>query len=177
VKTSLGMLLLAGFLAGCFHPSDKPASSHYDVVTGRRTDVMEDNMLTPPAGTPPREVVWLNATRDMKRRGDSDFYLEVVYMAREDAGYLNIGAGESLVVVADGRELKFKGSGSGSMRSTENGFVHEHALYGATQVQIQIIAVAREVKVVIRGDNGLVEREFKKENFDRFRTFVTMYAL
>jgi hypothetical protein len=42
---------------------------------------------------------------------------------------------------------------------------------------LQKIASARDVKVQIKGNNGLVERDFKPENFQRLRRFVSYYAV
>ena len=62
-------------------------------------------------------------------------------------------------------------------RPHKDEFVIERAIYPATRVQLQKIALGKNVKVQIRGGNGLVEREFTKENQERLRQFVTRFAL
>jgi hypothetical protein len=178
MKVQLG-LILAGlvWLAGC---ATKPPDvmTNYDPITGVRTDTMSENMLETPQN-PPREVVWLNASRVFKnyRNRDYTYYLETAYKAKEETGYLNIPAGNSLTIVADGQELRFNSNGSYNTRKVNKGvegirFVNEAALYPTTREQLEKIANAKSVKVRIRGDNGLVERDFTPDNFKRFREFL-----
>jgi hypothetical protein len=175
MKVQMG-LFVAGlvWLAGCSTTPPPDAATSYDPITGVRTDLMSQNMLET-AQKPPREVVWLNASRVFKnyRNKDSTYYLEVSYMSREETGYLNIPAGGTLTVIADGQEMRFSGTGSYNQRKkNKDGFVSESALYPATREQIQKIANAKQVKVRIRGDNGLVERDFGPANFSRFKEFL-----
>jgi hypothetical protein len=175
MKVQMG-LFVAGlvWLAGCSTTPPPDAATSYDPITGVRTDLMSQNMLET-VQKPPREVVWLNASRVFKnyRNKDSTYYLEVSYMSREETGYLNIPAGGTLTVIADGQEMRFSGTGSYNQRKkNKDGFVSESALYPATRDQIQKIANAKQVKVRIRGDNGLVERDFGPANFSRFKEFL-----
>jgi hypothetical protein len=174
MKVQLG-LILAGlvWLAGC---ATKPpdVTTSFDPITGVRTDLMSENMLETPQN-PPREVVWLNASRVFKnyRNKDYQYYLESSYMSREETGYLNIPAGNTLTITADGQDLKFISTGSYNTRkANKRGFVNESALYPVTRDQLEKIANAKTVKVRIKGDNGLVERDFGPENFRRFREFL-----
>jgi uncharacterized beta-barrel protein YwiB (DUF1934 family) len=160
-------------LAGC---ATKPpdVTTSFDPITGVRTDLMSENMLET-AQNPPREVVWLNASRVFKnyKNREYDYYLEVAYMSREETGYLGIPAGNTLSVVADGQELRFISNGSYNTRKkNRRGFVNESALYKTTREQLEKIANAKEVKVRVRGDNGLIERDFRPENFKRFKDFL-----
>ena len=174
MKPSLALLLTAlALLAGCAtRPPD--VATDYSSVSGLRTDLMSENILET-AQEPPREVVWLNASRVFKnyRNKDSKYYLEVNYMARTETGWLDIPLGNTLTLVADGQEMRFIGNGSFNKRKTpKKGFVSEAALYEVTRPQLQQIADAKEIKARIKGDNGLVERDFAPDNFRRFREFL-----
>ncbi|HEY0457377.1 MAG TPA: hypothetical protein VGE41_13480 [Verrucomicrobiae bacterium] len=175
MKAKMGTVL-AGLLllAGCATKTPD-VTTHYDTISGLRTDLMSDNMLETPQ-QPPREVVWLNASRVFRdlRNSRGEYYLEVNYEAREETGFLNIPVGATLTVVADGRELRFIGNGSFNQRKKlKRGLVYETALYKVTRDNLLTIANAKQVKVKIRGDNGLVERDFSAENFKRFQEFMT----
>src|SRR3954469_11679906 len=175
IKVQMG-LFLAGFvwLAGCSTTPPPDVATRYDPITGVRTDLMSENMLEHPQN-PPREVVWLNASRVFKnyRKREFTYYLEVSYMTREETGWLNISGGGGSPLIADGQEMRFSGSGSYNQRKkNKDGYVTESALFPATRDQIQKIANAKQVKVRIRGDNGLVERDFAPANFKRFKEFL-----
>ena len=165
---------VAALLAGCAtHAPD--VSSYVDQMTGLRTDLMENELDAPGQ---PREIVWLNASRVFRSQNESDLYLEATYMAMKDRGYLEIPPGKTLTVIADGKPMTFDGTGSANMRKPfKKDFVRETALYPISKMQLQKIANARDVKVQIKGNNGLVEREFKPENFERLRKFVSYYAV
>src|ERR1043165_5767377 len=174
-KVQMGLLFVGLiWLMGCSTTPPPDVATSYDPITGVRTDLMSENMLET-AQNPPREVVWLNASRVFKnyRNRDFTYYLEVSYMTREETGYLNIPAGGTLSVIADGQEMRFSGTGSYNQRKkNKDGFVSESALFPATREQIQKIANAKQVKVRIRGENGLVERDFRPANFKRFQEFL-----
>lgn len=164
-----------GMLVGC--ATEQPdVQSIYDQVTGLRTDLLADNELEAPGQT--REVVWLNASRVFRDYNKSEYYLEVSYMALADRGYLDIPPGQTLTLVADGQPMTFDGSGSMNTRKPyKKDFVRENAIYPVTKAQLQKIAAAKQVRVQIKGKNGLIERDFKTANFDRFRRFVYSYAI
>ena len=166
----------AVLLAGCAGPQAPDVTTHIDHTTGLRTDLLGENLLE--GKGQPRELLWLNASRVYRNYSDAQYYLEAQYMAREDAGYLEIPPGDTLTLVIDGQPLKFSGTGGANMRKPyKEQLVREVAIYPATRIQLQKIALGREVKVQLRGNNGLVEREFNKENQERFRQFVTRFAL
>lgn len=174
VKNLLCSLAVVGLLAGCAR-SLPPVSTYYD-MSGLRTDLLEGNRLPSPVN-PPREIVWLNASRLYKTPTDSVYYLEVEYMAKEETGLLDIPYGETLTLVLDGKPVKFKSNGSMNLRkASSEGIVRERALYSVTREQLQQIAAAKKVEVQIKGNNGLVVREFDAENYRRFRLFVITYA-
>ena len=162
------------FVAGCATKTPD-VYTYYDPVMGNRTDLLSDNLLDTPGQ--PRELVELNASRVWKNYKDSAYYLEISYMARAETGYLEIPAGEMLTIIADGKPMKFDGSGSGNMRKPfKKELVRENAIFPAKKSDLQAIAGAQHVKVQIKGQKGVIEREFAKENLDRFRKFVSTYA-
>ena len=97
-------------------------------------------------------------------------------MAPKDAGYLEIPPGQTLTIAADGDTLKFTGNGSlnrrRESRAQKTDFVTETALYEVKKDDLQKLANAKKIKVQLRGNNGLVEREFVQENFDNLKAFV-----
>jgi hypothetical protein len=172
-KTIYILLCAAGLLAGC--ASQRPAVlTHIDPYTRARTDLMAENMLESPE--PVREVVWLNASRMFRNQRDYQYYLELDYMARAETGFLEIPPGETLVIIAGDKELRFSGSGSLNSRREQKTEVSERAIYPATGDQLRTIAGAESVKVNILGRNGMVQRTFNAENADRFRQFVQHYV-
>ena len=172
MKTLGAFFIALLLLTGC---QTKPpeVATDFDPITGQRTDIME-NILESPQN-PPREVLWLNASRlgnDYWRRKGA-YYLEVNYMARTETGYLDIPFGSTLKIVADGQEMRFAGNGSVNKRTTSRkGMVSETALYQVTRPQLEQIANAKDVKVEVRGNNGLVQRDFAPDNFKRFQDFL-----
>ena len=170
-----GLLFCCLVMAGCTTTPAPDVTSHYDTVSGLRTDLMADNLLQVEGA--PRELVWLNASRVFRNVRDADYYLEVMYMATPEVGYLEIAPGQSLIVTVDGQEMALQGTGSAGLRDKQQDMLVEKALYQASRIQMQRIAVAEEVKVRLVGRNGLIDREFKEENHEKFRRFVTRYAL
>src|SRR3954465_13443683 len=83
---------VAALLAGCASPAPD-VSSHYDQMTGLRTDLMENELEAPGK---PREIVWLNASRVFHGQKESELFLEASYMAMKDRGYLEIPPGKTL---------------------------------------------------------------------------------
>ena len=144
-------------------------------MSGLRTDLMENELEAPGK---PREIVWLNASRVFHNQKTTELYLEATYMALKDRGFLEIPPGKTLTIIADGKPMVFDGSGSMNMRKPyKKDLVRETALYPVTKAELQKIAGAKDVKVQIKGNNGLIEREFKPTNFERLRKFVSYYAV
>jgi len=176
VKNVFVALPVLFFLAGCVSTPAPDVTSYYDQISGLHTDLLSDNLLE--TGEDPRELVWLNASRIEQSRSRRSYYLEVTYMARGEVGHLEIAPGESLTLVIDDETIRLSGSGSFDTREeTKDGLVQERAIYKVSKLILQKISIAKTVKVSIRGKNGLVERDFTEVNFDRFRRFVTNYAL
>jgi hypothetical protein len=168
------LFAISALLMGCASTPIPNVVTHYDQFTGYRTDLIPANLLEDQGQN--REVVWLNASRVFKNRQDYDFYLEVHYEARAETGLLEISPGESLVVDADGREMKFRSSGSLNARHNRGGLVSEDAIFVADASSLRAMARAKDVKVRIIGRNGIVERDFRPENFERFKEFVRSYV-
>lgn len=171
---ALGFILAAALfvITGCRTPPD--VTTNFDPISGQRTDLMSENILESPRN-PPREVIWLNGARVYKDAWNrySSLYLEVSYMAKAETGSLEIPVGTTLLLNVDGEEMNFTGNGSFNKRKPHRkGFVNETALYEVTRGQLQKIAAAKQVKVRIKGNNGIIDREFGPENFKRFQDFV-----
>jgi hypothetical protein len=171
---ALAILAVLILISGC-RTAPPDVTSSYDPITGERTDLMSENVLETPQN-PPREVVWLNADRIYGNawKRNTQTFLEVNYMAKAETGYLEIPIGATLLLTVDGQEMNFTGSGSFNKRKPwRKGFVKETALYEVSRSQLAKIAGAKQVKVRIKGNNGIVERDFAPENFKRFRDFVS----
>ena len=166
-------LVLAAILAGCA-TNQRDVATCYDSFTGLRTDLIMDNPLEP--GGEAREYLWLNASRVFKTFTTYNYYLEVTYAAKAETGFLEIGPGQTLAIVADGREMKFAGSGSSSLRKKKGEVLNENALYSAQADQLRVIAGAQRVTVRVIGKTGLVQRDFGPQNFERFKKFVELAA-
>jgi len=170
----LCLVAVLGLAAGCA-TKPPPTATTIDPITGARTDVSE-NLLNDTNSTP-REVVYLNMFREYRSAKRVNYYLEVFYMAPTDAGYLEIPPGQTLTLTADGQPLKFDGNGSlNRRRPYRKDFVRENAIYEVTKQDLQKLANAKKIKVQIRGNNGLVERDFAPENFDNLKAFVARAA-
>ncbi len=165
ILASITVLLM---LVGCATPA--PDVVTFQDATGLQTDLLGENLLDTKSAT--REMIWLNASRVFKTQHEFNYYLEVHYAANEETGYLDIYPGKSLVLIADGREMKLDGIGSLNSRRVQKTVVGEDALYETSAETLRLIANAKQVKVKVIGRNGIVEREFGPENFDRFKRFV-----
>lgn len=173
VKKLYLLVLGAGILAGCAIKQPE-VGTYYDPYTHARTDLTANNLLESSGAV--REIVSLNASRVFLTASEYQYYLEVDYLARSETGFLEIPPGETLVILADGQELKFSGSGSINSRKERKGEVTERAIYAATAQQLRTIAGAETVKVSILGRNGIVQRDFTPANFEKFRKFVQMFG-
>lgn len=166
LKNIVSLLAAATFLAGCATPPD--VATYHNPITNEETDLLSENELVTPGA--PREIIWLNAAR-LNVNGQWKIYLEVMYGANKEAGYLEIYPGRTLSIIADGKELKFGGLGSLEKRE-KNNVVYETARYEATLSDLDAIANAKKVTVLVQGKDALIERDFGPENFARFREFA-----
>jgi len=120
-----------------------------------------------------REMLWLNAYRDFTDQYHFKYYLEAIYGARKEAGYLGVNPGRSLTITADGQEMSFVGLGSLNPRE-EKGALFESARYEATADDIYRISRAKKVSVRLVGQNGVIVRDFAAENSQKFRKFADL---
>lgn len=162
------------FLCACVAPEIPDIATHVDPNTHIRTDLIPENFLE--TDGPVRELLWLNASRVFKDYRSFEYYLEVHYEAKEETGLLKVSPGQSLIVVTDGVELKFNGSGSLNARRQRSGTVSEDAIYVATPNDLRAIAYAERVTVRVYGANGVLTREFKPANSEKFRKFVMLFV-
>jgi hypothetical protein len=161
--------LAAMLLAGC--STTPEVTTYVNPNTGKPTDILTDNLVDQPGNH--RELLWLNAWRVPQGKDKYQYYLEVVYGAREEVGYLDIGPGRALTIIADGEQMQFSGLGS-LMRDREGTAWMETARYEASAYEIEKIAQAQRVTVRVTGKNGVVVREFAPDNFKRFQEFARM---
>jgi hypothetical protein len=169
-KALLGLALaaLSFLLTGCQSPQEDVAT-FTNPITARRTDVLGQNLLE--TKEPSREMIWLNAYRDFLNTYEYRYYLELIYGANEQVGYLDIGPGRSLTIVADGKEMNFTSLGS-LEKEKEGSAVFERVRYDATSDDLYRIANAKQVAIRAVGQNGIVVRQFGPENFEKFRKFM-----
>jgi hypothetical protein len=168
-KTIPFLLVMAALIAGCATPSTEVATLH-DAMTGQTTGLIVNNYLAADQPGPPD--LWLNASRVPKGFDAASFYLEVRYQSTIDKGWLHIAAGDSLVLVVDGTPLSYRGAGSMYAReTTSTGGLIEQAIYNVPADDIRKIAFAKTVTVRLTGDNGVMERQFRPDNFARFKEF------
>jgi len=170
LKNTLWLLGAGAMLAGCVQTPD--VTSYVDPLTNQRTELLSENELVLKGVEHPREIIWLNASRTPVSRAKYNLYLEVKYGAAKEVGPLEIYPGASLTVIADGKELKFKGLGSMGEYPVKGGILYENARYEVQLADIETIANAKKVTVLLRGKNLLIEREFGPENFERFKQFL-----
>jgi hypothetical protein len=161
------VILGAALLSGC--GTTPEVTSYVNPISGRRTDVLGENLLDLPGQN--REMLWLNAYRDFENQYRFKYYLEVIYGAREEAGYLDIGPGRTLTITADSYEMNFTGLGTLD-KSEDKGAVFEKARYEATADDIYRISRANKVTVRVTGQNGIIVRDFAEENLEKFRKFA-----
>lgn len=162
-------LLVVFVVSGC--GTTQEVTSYVNPISGRRTDVLAENLLDAPGQT--REMLWLNAYRDFTDKNRYRYFLEAIYGARKEAGHLDINPGRTLTITADGHEMNFAGLGSMS-KEEDKGALFESARYEATADDIYRISRAKQVTVRLVGNNGVVVRDFSAENFDKFRKFADL---
>jgi hypothetical protein len=167
---SLGLLLWAG-CAG------KPASDTYTYrgsMTGADMDMTLDNLLE--SSEDRSYLIWVNAVRQREGAWDSTYFLDVRYAGASDAGYMDIGPGETLLLTVDGQPMRLRSAGSAGSRSvTPAGHYAENAVYPIKPEDLKKIARAKEVKVQVVGQAHSHYRNFKPENIEKFRKFVLMH--
>jgi hypothetical protein len=153
---------------GCH--STPEVTSYTNPVSGRRTDMVQQNLLDAPGNN--REMMWLNAYRHFSDQHHYAYYLEAIYGSRQDVGYLDISAFRSLTLTIDGQEMTFNLFGEVT-RDEDKGALFETARYEVPADVIHRIADAKKVTVQLKGKRGLISRHFGPENFEKFQKFVS----
>lgn len=174
MKNIFCALIAVVLLAGC--AATPEVTTYVDPMTNQRTELLSENELPTPGGGQPREILWLNASRVPVNRTKYQTLLEVLYAVNAEAGPLDIYPGRTLTIIADGQELKFSGLGSMNSRKEKGGILYESALYEAQPSDIQTIANASKVTVLVQGKSLLIERDFGPQNFERFKQFANRIA-
>lgn len=154
------------FLAAC--ATTPEVTTYRDPITNQETDLLSENELVKQGAV--REVIWLNAAR-LPVSGQYKIYLEVLYGANKEAGPLEIYPGKTLTIIADNQKLEFSGLGSLEKRE-KNNVLYETGRYEAKFSDIEAIANAKKVTVLVQGKDQLIEREFAPDNFERFKNFL-----
>lgn len=164
------VLAVAGLVAGCSSMSNSGAVSYVDEYRGERYDTTTDSPLE--SSSVPGAQVWLNASRITQKYGSVLFYLDV--HVESPTTWLAIEPGQSLILVIDGDEIRFDGSGSNQMRKTDkkSGQFIESAVYLSNASDIRKIAEAKEVKVKVVGKASVLQSAFGPSNFTVYKKFV-----
>ena len=172
VLISLAAILM---VAGC--STTTPTGSTYTSrgsTAGPDLDVTLDNLLE--SSEDRSYLIWLNAVRIRDGAWDARYYLEVRYEGASDAGFMEIGPGENLLLTVDGHVMRFRGPGSRETRRVlGNGHYVENAVFECRAEDLRRIARSKDVKVQVNGDQRRIYRDFKPENFQRFRSFVLLH--
>jgi hypothetical protein len=159
-------------LAGC--KTTGPTGStytHRDAFSGPDMDITLDNLLESPEDR--SYLVWLNAVRIREGAWGARYYLEVRYEGASDAGFMEIGPGDNLILTVDGQTLRFRGPGSSANRkSTDRQTFVENAVFELKADDLRRISKAKDVKVQINGNRRRLYREFKEANTQILRSFV-----
>ncbi len=178
MKTTFTLIALIGILAGCA-TKPPPVATDINPITGDRTDVSD--IILPGDSATPREVMCLNPFRVVQAGIQPKYYLIARYIAPAEVGYLEIPPGQTLTLYADGNPIKLDSSGSLNTRKAfkekDVDFVSETAQYQVSKLDMEKLGYARKIKVQLKGNKGLVEREFGPENYDSIRAFVTRAVL
>lgn len=161
--------------AGCATSTpDGSNYTHREVFAGPDMDVTLDNLLE--SSEDRSYQIMLNPVRVRDGDWGAKYYLEVRYEGAPDAGFMEIGPGDTLTVTVDGQAMKFRGPGSvEARRTTDRKTFVENAVYEARVDDLRKIAKAKDVKVQVNGNLRRFYREFKPENTQKFRSFVLTY--
>jgi hypothetical protein len=175
MRNNLGWLACIAWLllVGCKAPTQQDVYTYRNDV-GPSIDLIMENEIE--NRKDPTCLVWLNGSRVREGAWGGDFYLEVRYEGAAQAGYLDIGPGETLTVTIDGQPQSFGGMGSvNTRRKTVAGTYVEFAIYKVNDEVFKKIGKAKEVTVRIQGRNRTIERDLQPANIEKFRRFVLTY--
>ena len=141
-----------------------------DEYRGERFDTTTDSPLE--GSSIPGAQAWLNASRVSQKFGVTLFYLDI--HVESSSAWLAIEAGQTLLLVVDGDEIRYDGSGSDQLRKSDKklGKFIESAVYLSNASDIRKIAGAKEVKVKVIGKTGVLQSAFGPANFAVYKKFV-----
>ena len=91
------------------------------------------------------------------------------------SGWGYIEAGETLVLMVDGKRMGFYGQGSAEHRTVEGAYVSEESWYPTNYDQLLGLAGATEVTVNLRGKNTTVSCQLSSTNLDNFKVFLKYF--
>jgi len=162
-KIILYGLMILFFITGC---AATPIISFTDESTNAHFVRMKDNGLAGGIG-----LIQLNAQR-FEKKGEISFSLFVVYTG---PNFIYIGSGKSLMLIIDGQRNELAGMGSEKHRNIIFlGVVEETASYHDIDPDlIRRLANAKQVEVYVKGSTDVLERHFKKINFNNFKNFYS----
>jgi hypothetical protein len=172
----LSMLAAVIVMAGCRSTTAPTGSTHThrEAFAGPDMDITLDNLLE--SSEDRSYLIWLNAVRVRLGAWDARYYLEVRYEGASDAGFMEIGPGDTLILTVDGQVMRFRGPGSqGNRKETGRQTFVENAVYEVRADDLRRIAKAKDVKVQVNGNQRRLYREFKADNHEKFRSFVLMH--
>lgn len=171
------ILCLVLFTTGCAG-SLCFVQTRYDEFEGYTISRMINNSLGGSDFNMNPESVGLNIQKVVSKGGCESISLMVIYADySDDARWLFISNGESLVLLIDGKRIGLVGEGSGNYRDVlpYGSGVIERAWYPVSREIIHTISNAKEVKVRLIGSKGFIERYFVQANFNNFKKFVESY--
>jgi len=163
------LLVISNF---CF--SQYTIKSHYDKYDDFKIFEIDNNFLT-----------LKNLNSNTSIRLDAYCFLKsnvVVYRLKVQyysSDWLFIGAGESLVLLIDGKRLGFTGNGSSGDREVLTGTgvaIKEIAYYPITKEEFEQIAKGELIEIKLSGDKYFIECMFNKWNKQAFRIFYDNYV-
>lgn len=163
-RAAVGLLLVGVLGAGC-----AGQAARQELPPQRKVIRMSRNIV---GGY---RAAFGNLTLNVERTVDGSTDRYELFARWSGDARVDVLAGESLVIVADGQEFKFKVLESGIYRDFQcerRCTYDDRAYYPATAAQVQAIANAKQVTVRLIGSKQTVERDFNELNFERFREFV-----
>jgi len=169
MKNSFLRVLFICFLCGGCSTTNFKIIHHADAFDGYVIDRTEGNYIDAT-----NLSCWISLdVLKTSLKGSQDYNLILEFRAPE---WLNIGNGESLVLLVDNERLGFIGEGSIKNRKVITGqfgsWSVEIAKYSITKDELIKIANASEIKMKIKGESNFVERSLNKENINNFKNFV-----
>ena len=175
-RAAAGLLLASICISGC--SSGLMTIGNVKTSTDQFSGVSSDRMMTNPlscandtilSGAP---TIGLLLQRSYGKDYKVMYHLVATWYGQ---GWGNIEAGESLILMVDGKRMGFYGEGSGAHRVVEGAYVSEESWYPSNFDQLNSIAQAREVTVTLKATNSDVSRCMTTTNLDNFKVFLKYF--